>query len=114
MRRHYLVGTIAALALLASSGLLHAQHQSRSLAGVISDKHHEPLRGAIVQARNLDTQTVVSYITDQDGHYRFKRLDGDCDYKISAAWHNQRSSQRDLSLFDSNPAKVINLTIKTQ
>ena len=93
---------------------LEAQHESRDLSGTVADRHHEPLRGAVVQAHNLNTQTVRSYITGRDGLYRFKRLDGDCDYKISATWHDQHSSSRNLSLFDSNRAKVIDLTIEPQ
>ena len=91
---------------------LRAQHQVRSLSGVVSDKHHEPLRGAVVQAQNLTSQTVVSYITGRNGSYSFKRLDGESDYKISAAWHNRHSAAKNLSLFDSNPFEVMNLTIK--
>ena len=93
---------------------LEAQNLSRSLSGVVTDRQHEPLRGAVVQAHNLFTQSVVSYITGRDGQYSFKRIDGDCDYQISATWHEKHSRMKNLSLFDSNRSKVINLTIKSQ
>ena len=98
----------------ACSSRIEAQHEYRSLSGIISDRQHEPLRGAVVQAHNLYTRTVVSFITGQDGRYSFKRLDGDCDYKISATWHDRHALTKNLSLFDSNREKVINLTIKSQ
>lgn len=80
---------------------------------MVSDQQHEPLRGAVVQAHNLYTDTVVSFITGRDGRYSFKRIDGDCDYKISVVWHDWHSSQKNLSLFDGNPSKVINFTVKS-
>lgn len=103
---------VASIVLATSS--LQAQHESRNLSGLVVDRHHEPLRGAVVEAHNLATQTVVSYITGRDGKYSFKRLDGDCDYKISAMWHDRHSSSKTLSLFDSNRTKVIDLTVKPQ
>ena len=98
---------------LTLTSALQAQHESRNLSGIVSDRHHEPLRGAVVQAQNLYTKSIVSYITGRNGQYSFKRLDGDCDYKISAAWHDQRSSTKNLSLFDGSRSKVIDLTIKS-
>lgn len=108
------LGLLTMVIAAASSCTLQAQHQSRNLSGVVTDRHREPLRGAVVQAHNLYTQSVVSYITGRDGAYSFKRMDGDCDYKISATWHDRHSAARNLSLFDGNRAKVINLKINSQ
>jgi len=98
--------------LFATTPALFGQHKSRDISGSVTDRHHEPLRGAVVQAHNLSTLTVVSYITGTDGRYSFRHLSGDCDFKISASWHNQHSTSKNLSLFDTSQPRVINLTIK--
>jgi hypothetical protein len=91
-----------------------AQYPSRSLKGIVTDQHRVPLKGAVVQVRNEETDGVVSYITGLDGRYSFKRLEGDTDYRIRATDHGHRSKARNLSLFDSNKAKTINLVISLQ
>ncbi len=110
--------TIRAIAslLLLSCGLsftppAHAQHTSRTLTGTVTDEQNEPLRGAVVQVHGEADGTIVSYITDKTGQYSFKRLDGDLDYSIWATWRGHRFSARKISLFDTSPAKVINLEI---
>jgi len=88
-----------------------AQRTSRSLKGTVSDQHQVPLKGAVVQVRNEETNGVVSYITGVDGRYSFKRLKGDTDYHIWATVHGHRSKRKNLSLFDPSKAKTINFTI---
>ena len=84
MKRKYLLGALLYVAApIFAASLLYAQHENRSLSGIVTDKQSEPLRGAVVQAHNLETHTVVSFITGRNGQYSFRRLDGDCDYKIS-------------------------------
>jgi len=87
------------------------QHMVRDLSGIVTDGHHEPLRGAIVQAHSEAVGTVVSYITDRSGRYSFKRLEGNLDYTVWATWNGKRSSVKKLSLFDSSTAKVIDLEV---
>lgn len=88
-----------------------AQRTSRSLKGTVTDQHQVPLKGAVVQVRNEETDGVVSYITGADGRYSFKRLEGDTDYRIWATVHGHRSKRKNLSLFDPSKAKTINFTI---
>jgi hypothetical protein len=57
---------------------------------------------------------VISYITGGDGRYRFKRLDGNTDYRIWAKVHGRRSKAKNLSHFDPSKATTINLTISFQ
>jgi len=111
------IGTILAAmvfwsAMCQQKGL--AQHPSRDLKGMVSDQHRVPLKGAVVEVRNVATNSVVSYITGVDGRYIFKRLDGDADYRIWAKVHGHRSKTRNLSLFDPSKANTINFTISFQ
>jgi hypothetical protein len=91
-----------------------AQYPLRSLQGIVTDQHRVPLKGAVVQVRNEETSGVVSYITGVDGRYSFKRLEGDTDYRVRATDHGHRSKGRNLSIFDSNKVKTINLVISFQ
>ena len=88
-----------------------AQPPSRNVNGIVTDQHRVPLKGAVVQVRNVDTNGVLSYITGLDGRYSFKRLEGDTDYRMWAKVHGRQSRTRTLSMFDSSTTKKINFTI---
>jgi hypothetical protein len=98
--------------LVLCSLLCHAQMTTRDLTGIVTDAHHEPLKGAVVQVQNGVTSTVVSYITGVDGHYSFKRLDGETDYRFWATYRGQQSKVEKLSHFDSDKPKVANLIVQ--
>jgi hypothetical protein len=91
-----------------------AQNQAgqRTVSGTVTDGH-EPLGGAIVQLQNPGNNSIVSYITDANGGYHFKRLDGQTDFTIWAMFRGHRSAVRSISKFDSHMNKVINFTVKT-
>jgi hypothetical protein len=91
-----------------------AQRPLRNVNGIVTDQHGVPLKGAVVQVRNAETNGVMSYITGVDGRYSFKRIDGDSDYRVWAKVHGRRSRVKSLSLFDPSKAKTINFTISFQ
>jgi hypothetical protein len=88
------------------------QKSVRSLSGTVTDGH-EPIRKAVVQMRNQDNNELTTYITDNDGHYNFKRLNGDADYQVWVEFRGHRSPTRTISKFDSHMQKVINFTVRT-
>jgi hypothetical protein len=85
----------------------------RSLSGQVTDTSHEPIRGAIVELRDAKSSEVVTYLTDADGHYEFKRLDGNIDYEVWVVFRGRRTPTHSISKFDSHLAKVINFTMRT-
>jgi hypothetical protein len=89
-----------------------AQGSMRQITGAVTDQHHEPLRGAVVQIENESTNSVSSYVTGADGHYSFKRLDGDTDYKVWTTYRGKPSKTRFISKFKSKSALAINLTVQ--
>lgn len=91
-----------------------AQRPLRNVNGIVTDQHRVPLKGVVVQVRNVETNGVMSYITGVNGRYSFKRLDGDSDYSIWAKVHGRRSKAKNLSLFDPSKGKTINFTISFQ
>jgi hypothetical protein len=109
-------------ALLCSVPALHAQNapngqdmnpHTRDLSGTVTDPHHEPLRGAIVQLQEGDSPNIATYITGDDGRYRFLRLNGNMDYRVSVKFRDRTSHPRNISKFDSNLHKVIDFSIET-
>jgi hypothetical protein len=98
-------------ALFAGSHSLAQEHATRTLTGTVEDRHHEPLKGAIVEVQIEDTENVVSYITDVNGQFSFKRLSWNVDYRVWATYRGQKCHSQEMSHFDSKPAKVLHFVI---
>jgi hypothetical protein len=97
--------------LLLWSAIAVGQMGTRNLSGTVTDHQHEPLKGAVVEVENGVTMGVVSYITNRDGKYTFRRLDGDTDYLLWVNFRGRKSKVRKLSQFDSNRPKTINFVL---
>ncbi len=85
----------------------------RTLSGQVTDTSHEPIRGAIVELRDEKSNEVVTYLTDAEGHYEFRRLDGNIDYEVWVVFRGRRTPTHSISKFDSHMAKIINFTMRT-
>lgn len=85
----------------------------RSLSGTVTDTNHEPIRGAVVELRNESSQALVTFITEANGSYNFKRLDGNADYVVWVVFRGKHSPTHTISKFDSHMEKVIDFTVKT-
>jgi Carboxypeptidase regulatory-like domain len=109
---------LPAVMLVVMGPLLYTTHLSgqptlRNLNGTVQDRHHEPLKGAVVEIENENTKGVISYITDRSGRYSFKRIQGEVDYRVWFTYRGQRSKVRELSQFDDRPNATINLMVKS-
>jgi hypothetical protein len=114
MRRTY--GLAVALAVvLFCVALLPAQDKTslRTISGTVTDDHHEPLRGAVVELENPASHVVVSFITGTDGQFVFKRVDSHADFTLWATFRGNRSAVHGISMFDSHMDKLIHLVCKT-
>ncbi len=105
------VTLLAGVVALFSTSDLGAQPTYRNLQGTVRDRHHEPLRGAVVEIENQNTHSVTSYITDESGRYSFKRLQSDTDYSVWSTYRGQHSKTKTLSLFDTRTTKRIDLIV---
>ena len=72
----------------------------RSVRGFVVSPANQPISGAIVYLTNTRTMGVESYITQQDGGYRFEQLSPNDDYKVWAQFDGKKSKSKTLSSFD--------------
>ena len=104
------------LALLLLAGLAAAQDakheaQLRTVRGVVMDKSESPIASSVVFLKNTRSNAVRSYISDDQGNYRFSGLDPNADYEIHAEKDGATSPTRTVSSFDSKKDLVLNLKI---
>ena len=115
------LGTILAVVLLlagVSTGFAQNQKKgdtgARSVEGVVSNTDDSPAVGAVVQLENTKTQQIRSYITKEDGKYRFYELSTEVDYKLKADHNGASSGAKTLSSFDGRKQAVINLKLNAK
>jgi protocatechuate 3,4-dioxygenase beta subunit len=94
------------LLILCSASLANAQEkkgelQLRTVRGTVLDKDENPVASAVVYLKNVKSQAVKTYISDDTGHYRFSGLDPNVDYEIHAEHGDLMSPTRTVSSFDS-------------
>jgi hypothetical protein len=114
MRKLSAVLTVALL--LFGLNLAFAQKKgdtgTRSVEGVVSSADDAPAAGAVVQLENTKTQQIRSFITKEDGKYRFYELSTEVDYRLKADHNGASSGYKTLSSFDGRKQATINLKLK--
>jgi hypothetical protein len=92
--------------------LAQEERPTRSVKGLVTDAHENPIEGAVVQLKNTKTLQVKSFITDKDGSYYFHGLDTNVDYQLKARWGEAVSRTRTVSTFDDRKEVVYNFELK--
>ena len=77
-----------------------AQNTQRSVQGRVVNMGDVPIRSAIVYLSDTRTMDVESYITQEDGAFRFEQMSSGDDYKLWAQIGNEKSKTKTLSSFD--------------
>lgn len=101
-----------ALALTAPMAI-HAEtkQESRTVRGRVSNKDGSAVKGAVVHLKDLRGLSQKSYITPDNGEYRFGALNSSTDYEIWAEFEGKKSSVKHISSFDAKNTFDITLTI---
>jgi protocatechuate 3,4-dioxygenase beta subunit len=111
MKRTLLVLT----ALVVLFGLAHGVRgqvtDARTLHGQVVDQQGNQIKGGVVYLKSLATQIVRSYISDDEGQYRFSGLDPNADYEIHAETADQTSATRKISRYDDRKDIVLILRV---
>ena len=114
MRKLWRVLPIALMVLVVASVAAQEKKREsrlRTVRGTVIDNKENPLASAVVYLKDLRTQTVKTYISDDSGHYRFSGLDPNVDYEIHAEHADLTSAKHTVSSFDSRKEIVIALKV---
>ena len=106
--------TVAAVLFLLAAGVASAQNAKyKTLEGKVFGSGETPLPNAIVYLEDSKTNNIRSFISTQDGSYRFGQIAPDIDYQVWAKYKNAKSPTKTVSSFDSRTQVVIDFHIKT-
>ena len=84
---------------------------SRTLTGMVLDKSDKPIGDAVVYLKNTKTLAIKTYISQNDGTFRFPELSLNNDYEVYAQKKGEKSKTKTLSQFDDREKPNINLLI---
>ena len=85
---------------------------SRTLTGTVIDKGDKPVAEAVVYLKNTKSLAIKTYISQNDGTYRFPELSRNADYEVFAQKNGDKSKTKTLSQFDDREKPNINLQIE--
>jgi hypothetical protein len=87
--------------------------KTRAVQGVVSNPADQPVAQAVVQLKDTKTQQIRSFISKEDGSFRFFGLNPNVDYELTASKEGVGKSEvRKLSTFDSRKVAIINLKLE--
>ncbi len=56
----------------------------RLIQGTVKDQNDNPIRGAVVQLKDMKTSKVIDFLTKDDGKFAFRDLAMDVNYELTA------------------------------
>ncbi len=113
MNRLRWVGGLVVIGILVAGSAALGQKgepKLRTVHGTVVNKDENGVATAVVYLENTRTQVVKTYISDDNGRFRFSGLDPNVDYEIHAEQGDMTSAKRTISSFDSR--KEIDVTLK--
>lgn len=84
---------------------------TRTVHGVVTDRHGNLLAHAAVQIKDTRTLLIRSFVTQDDGKFHFANLNRDIDYELSALYDGVRTHAHTLSKFDSSDDPEVTLRV---
>jgi hypothetical protein len=78
----------------------------RNVHGIVKDEKDNPVKGALVNLKNLSTNQTLTFITKQDGKYYFDELSREQDYELTASLFGKSTPVKKLSHFDPQTSSM--------
>ena len=85
---------------------------TRSVKGLVTDRAGKAVGGAVVLIKDTKTLQVRSFVTQDDGLYRFHGLSTNDEYELRAQANGTSSNSKTLSAFDNKREATIDLKLK--
>jgi hypothetical protein len=102
---------IAAPRLRAEPSPAFEKERVKNVTGTVLDKTEKALGGAVVYLKNSKTLAVKSFISQDNGEFRFNALSPNVDYELYAEFNGARSSTKTISSFDSKTNVTVTLKV---
>jgi hypothetical protein len=84
----------------------------RTIQGIVKDESDNPVRGAIVQLKDLRASRVIDFATKDDGKFVFRELSMSTDYELTAQHGEIKSLVKKVSPYDTRNS--VTLTFKLE
>jgi hypothetical protein len=101
-----------AVFLLVSVAAIAQSNAARSVEGKVYGPQSTPQNSAVVYLQDSKTNNIKSFISTQDGSYRFGQLSPDVDYQLWAEYKGKKSDKKAISSFNSKKQLTIDLHLK--
>lgn len=108
----FLCLALLGVAFLAARTSAAQQFGLRDLQGKVIGADEKPINGAIVYLQSSRNNDIKTFISTQDGSYRFAALAADTDYTVWAAYKGKKSSTKTVSSFDTRKLITVDLHIR--
>ena len=107
-----LAGCFGMVPSLTATALAQSQQNApRTVQGRVVDKSGAPLKGATVFLKDDHTLAIRSYISGDDGSYRFAQLSQNTDYELWAESDGKKGGVKNISAFESKTQLNFDLKI---
>lgn len=101
----------AAPLLTATPAHAQAAATTRGITGTVVDKNGANVKGAVVHLKDTRALSQRSYITAEDGQFRFAQLSTSTDYEVWADLDGQKTDKKSISSFDTKKVQDISLKL---
>jgi len=85
---------------------------ARVIQGIVQDESDNPVRGAIVQLKDVNASKVIDFATKDDGKFVFRELSMKNDYELTAQHGDIKSVVKKVSPYDTR--NNVTLTFKLE
>lgn len=84
----------------------------RTIQGIVKDDNDNPVRGAIVQLKDVRVSKVIDFATKDDGKFVFRELSMKNDYELTAEHSGIKSPIRKVSPYDTRNIVTLNFKLE--